>query len=90
MGRITEKQFRDIIHGVPCERWNELPYRRVLDQYHREQNESLRKGIIVSGLVALTLMGGILIADAFVPEDVKYERQVSAEQLAKKMPYGIR
>ena len=90
MGKITEQQFREIIHGVPSNRWDEPQYRKVLDQYHFEQNESLRKGTIISGLVALTLIGGIFIADALTPKDVKYERQTHAEQVAKEMPYGIR
>jgi hypothetical protein len=90
MARITEKQFRKVIHNVPYDRWDEPQYKEILDQYHREQNESLRKGTIVSGLISLALVGGIFIADALTPKDIKYERQVMTEQLAKEMPYGIR
>lgn len=90
MEKITEQQYREIIHGVPWEKWDEPQYRKILDQYYSEANKSLKRGTIVSGLVSLVLIGSLFLADTLTSQEVKSERETRAEQMAKEMPYGIR
>ena len=94
MGRITEKQFDEAQKFVPQESMGYLWKKTLLNTYRRQEEKDLRNGTIVSGLVALAVVGGLLIAntvnDCLTPQNVKYERQMRLEEQASKMHYGIR
>jgi phosphohistidine phosphatase SixA len=90
MVRIEEEEFREAVGFVPVEAMGEYWKEHTISQYREQCKRDTSRGILVSGLISLTLIGGLLMADSLTPKDVKYSRQIRAEQMAREMPYGIR